>query len=107
MYVHMAVRSTEDIAWAPSRQHFSRVMARIDVAEKPPSITPSWRERLRASWRGYRTMLQQTPSFVRWGLVAQGALILLLMSVVAWQGLFSPVKSSLPWRRQRLSAGPA
>ncbi len=85
-----AVRSTEDIAWAPSREHLSRLMARIDAAEKPPSVTHRWWERLRASWRGYRTMLQQLPSFVRWGLAAQGALILLLVSVVAWQGLFSP-----------------
>lgn len=85
-----AARSTEDIAWAPSREHLSRLMARIDAVEKPPSVTPSWWERLRASWRGYRTILQQLPSFVRWGLAAQGALILLLVSVVAWQGLFSP-----------------
>lgn len=85
-----AVRSTEDIAWAPSREHLSRLMARSDAAEKPPSVTHRWWKRLRTAHRSYRTMLQQLPSFVRWGLAAQGALILLLMSIVAWQELFSP-----------------
>jgi Putative zinc-finger len=83
------VQKAEDLSWVPSSAHLSRIMHRIDTAEAQPSRAGDWWQRWRAHCLGYRTMLQATSPFIRWGLAAQGALILLLVSVMAWQGLFS------------------
>jgi hypothetical protein len=87
--VAASVRKDEDLSWMPSSAHLSRIMHCIDAAEAQPSRTEDWWQRWRAYCLGCRTMLQETSRFVRWGLAAQGALILLLVSVMAWQGLFS------------------
>jgi hypothetical protein len=83
------VQKDEDLSWMPSSAHLSRIMHRIDAAEAQPSRTADWWQRWRAYCLGYRTMLQETSPFVRWGIAAQGALLLLLVSVMAWQGIFS------------------
>jgi hypothetical protein len=83
-----AIRTVEDPAWAPSHARLLRVMARIDAAEAQPARAWGWWQRWRAYCLGYRTMLRPTFPFVRWGLAAQGASILLLVGVAAWQALF-------------------
>jgi anti-sigma factor RsiW len=85
-----AVHAAEEVAWAPSREHLSRVLARIDAADAPRAWAGSWWQQLCTRCLGYRLWLQRTPSPVRWALATQGALILLLLGVIVWQAPFAP-----------------
>jgi hypothetical protein len=88
--VAAAVHAAEETSWSPSPGHFAQLLARIDAAAAPEARHGGWRARLRARCaRGLRA-LPRTPRPVRWALVAQGAMILLLASVLIWQVAFSP-----------------
>jgi hypothetical protein len=85
-----AVQATEETAWSPSPDRFSLLLARIDAAEAGGAHGSGWRERLRAQCTRHLLVLQSTPRLVRWAMVAQGAMILLLAGVLMWQMPFSP-----------------
>jgi hypothetical protein len=85
-----AVHTAGEAAWSPSPGHFSQLLAHIDAAEARGTQEGGWWERLHAQGARSLLALQGTPRLVRWALVAQGAMILLLASVLVWQEPFSP-----------------
>ena len=88
--VATAVRTAGEPAWSPSPSHLSQLLAHIDAADARGTQGGGWWARLRAQSTKFLLALQGTPRLVRWALVAQGAMILLLASVLAWQAPFSP-----------------
>jgi hypothetical protein len=88
--VATAVRAAGEPAWSPSPGHFSQLLAHLDAAEAQEAQDGGWWERLRAHGARSLLVLQRTPRLVRWALVAQGAMILLLAGVLAWQVPFAP-----------------
>jgi anti-sigma factor RsiW len=98
-----AVQATRDVAWSPTSEHFSRLLSRIDAAEagsrrEAVEVASSrevaevartepgiWGGRLRAWLVRSGLWLSGTPGPLRWALITQGALIVLLVGVVAWQ----------------------
>jgi len=90
-----AVRSTTDVAWAPSAQRLERVLASIDAIEAAGARQRTWRERLGAPIELLRELFQGTPRPMRWALATQAALVVLLVGVATWQGVFS---SRAPYR---------
>ena len=85
-----AVHAAGEAAWSPSPGHFSQLLARIDAAEAQEAQDGGWRERLRARYTRSLLALQSTPRLVRWALVTQGAMLLLLAGVLVWQAPFAP-----------------
>jgi hypothetical protein len=85
-----AVHAAGEAAWSPSPGHFSQLLAHIDAAETHSTQGGGWWERLRAHGARSLLALQDTPRLVRWALVAQGAMILLLAGVLVWHAPFSP-----------------
>jgi anti-sigma factor RsiW len=88
--VATAVHKAGETAWSPSPGHFSQLLAHMDAAEAQEALDGGWRERLRARYTRSFLVLQRMPRIVRWALVAQGAMILLLASVLVWQVPFLP-----------------
>jgi anti-sigma factor RsiW len=70
---------------ARSAERLARVLARIDAIETAGAGSPRWRERLRERLDGLRELFQSTPAPARWALAVQGALVVLLVAVSAWQ----------------------
>jgi hypothetical protein len=116
-----AVQATRDAAWSPTSEHFSRLLSQIDAAEAASSQEAVEAARSReaaeaassretvgtaraeaGTWGGRLHVwlirnglwVPGTPGPLRWMLVTQGALIVLLVGVVAWQA--SPL--SAPYR---------
>jgi Putative zinc-finger len=85
-----AVHAAGETAWSPSAEHFSRLLACIDAAEARGDQDDGWWERLRVQSARLLLTLQSTPRLVRWALVTQGAMIVLLAGVLVWQEPFSP-----------------
>ena len=83
-----AMRTAPAVPWAPSSERLARVLAAIDAIEA--ARAGGWRESLRARLAPLRELLQGTPGPVRWALAAQGALMVLLLAVMAWQTVLSP-----------------
>jgi anti-sigma factor RsiW len=88
--VAAAVHKAGEAAWSPSPGHFSQLLAHINAAEAQEAPDGGWRGRLRARCTRSLLVLQGAPRIVRWALVAQGAMILLLASVLVWQVPFAP-----------------
>ena len=70
---------------ARSAERLARVLARIDAIEAAGAGSSGWRERLRERLDGLRELFQSTPAPARWALTVQGALVVLLVAVSAWQ----------------------
>ena len=70
----VAVKSSAKDAWAPSLEHWARVLATVEAAE----ACPGWR----ALMHKFRAWLTQTPRPMRWTLAFQGALLLALAGVI-------------------------
>ncbi len=86
---------TAAVARAPSGERLARLLARIDAIEAAGPRDGGWRGRLRDRIDALRELLQSTPAPTRWALAAQGALVVLLVAVVAWQAALS---SGPPYR---------
>jgi hypothetical protein len=80
-----AVQTAEDPVWSPAPGDASRVLTRLEAAEARGAQDRRWWARLRAQGASPLRVLQGTPRLVRWALVAQGAMILLLAGVLVWQ----------------------
>jgi len=91
----VAVRTVTAVERAPSDERLTRLLARIDAIEAAGSRDGGWRGRLRNAIDALRELLQSTPAPTRWALAAQGALVVLLVAVVAWQAALS---SGQPYR---------
>jgi putative zinc finger protein len=85
-----AVRTTPAVAWAPSSERLARVLAGIDAIEAARAGVGGWREWLRALLAPLRELVRGTPGPMRWALAAQGALVVLLLAVMAWQTVLLP-----------------
>lgn len=80
-----AVHTTEDVAWSPTPDRWSRLLSRIDAVEAHHAWASRWWQRVRGWCIGDRSRWQQTIPVMRWALAAQGVLILLLVSAIVWQ----------------------
>ena len=85
-----AMRIGPTVAWAPSSERLARVLAGIDAIETARAGVGGWREWVRAPLASLRELMQGTPGPMRWALAAQGALVVLLLAVMAWQTVLSP-----------------
>jgi len=87
------VKSAGEVAPSPHPVQFQRMLARIDESERE--------ERARAAWwkRGepFRSLVEATPGPLRGALVAQAAIVILLIGVLAWRELHvRPATSPAP-----------
>ena len=85
----VAVSTVPAVATAPSGERLARLLARIDAIEAAGSRDRGWRGRLRERIDAFRELMQSMPAPARWALVAQAALVVLLVAVVAWQAALS------------------
>src|SRR5262249_7451407 len=85
-----AIRATQEVTWAPSPAQAARVLARIEAAEARRSRLRDWWQGLYAWGRICREVLPTTPFSVSWALAVQGALVVLLTSILAWQAPWTP-----------------
>lgn len=79
------IHAVEDFAWSPRPGQFSRLMARIEAAQALREQAGGWWGGLRARFIEYRSLVKVTPRIIRLGLVAEFALVLLLLGVIFWQ----------------------
>jgi len=81
-----AVKSAGEVAPSPHPVQFQRMLARIEESERE--------QRARAAWwkRGepFRSLVEATPAPLRGALVAQAAIVILLIGVLAWRELHVP-----------------
>ena len=86
-----AVRANDPATWNPSSDRVARMMARIDGKSGAPSRRIGFRE-----WfKKILVVFQETPSFLRWALAAETAVIVLLIGAIVLQ---TPVTPSLDYR---------
>ena len=85
-----AVQSARDPAWAPGPDRFARLLANIELLEAKEEGRAGWRPRWRAGMEWLGDLLQRTPGPVRWGLVAQAAVLVLVVGLAVWPGTLSP-----------------
>jgi hypothetical protein len=86
-----AIRATDPATWSPSPDRVARMMARIDGKSGAPSRGIGFRE-----WfEKILVVFQETPSFFRWALAAETAMIVLLVGAIVLQ---TPVTPSLDYR---------
>jgi anti-sigma factor RsiW len=85
-----AIQSAVDAAGAPGPGRLERVLASIDLLEAMGARRTGWRGRWRAGVEWLGDLFQRTPGPVRWGLVAQAAVLVLVVGLVAWPGVRSP-----------------
>lgn len=78
-----AVRKTGDAAPSPHPVQFQRLLARVEEHE---------REEARPRGRRLRSLLAATPRAVRVALIAQAAMILALVGVLAWNAMARPAE---------------
>jgi len=78
-----AVKSVGEVAPSPHPVQLQRMLARIEESERE--------ERVRAAWwrRGepFRALIEATPGPLRGALVAQAAIVIMLVGVLVWQEL--------------------
>jgi hypothetical protein len=72
--VSVAMNASSEREWTASPGHFRQILARVDAQDKRTS-DPSWLAKL-------RTLIENTPSPMRWALGAQAALVMLLAAAV-------------------------
>jgi anti-sigma factor RsiW len=83
-----AVRAAAEDAWQPSAEHFARVLARLDATTASAPSRRGWWDRVRA--QRYGEMLRRTPPLMRWTLVTQSVLTLVLAVLLVWQRPWTP-----------------
>lgn len=91
-----AVQGAGEVAPTPHPVQFQRVLARIDEAERQEP----------RKWRivaPFRALIDATPRPLRGALVAQAAIILVMVSVLAWETLRSGPRAAPPAVYQTLS----
>jgi anti-sigma factor RsiW len=85
-----AVKSQGEVAPSPHPVQLQRTLARIDELEREP---PEPREDRERTGRGFgaplRALIAATPRPLRGALLAQAAIVVLLLGVVAWSALHS------------------
>ena len=83
-----AIQSAPDAAGAPAAGRLERVLATIDLLEAEQQHTE------RRTWsravESLRDLFQRTPGPMRWALVAQAALLVMLVGLAAGPGVLSP-----------------
>jgi anti-sigma factor RsiW len=84
-----AVRAAAD-GWEPSAEHFARVLARLDATAASARPRRGWWDTMCAQYERYRAMLHRTPPLIRWTLVTQSALTLVLAGILVWQAPRAP-----------------
>jgi hypothetical protein len=72
-------------AWSPSPADVSRILARASAADDPEPPNTAWWGRRRDQIRRALAALTPAPRVLRWACAVQGALVLLLASLVVWQ----------------------
>ncbi len=87
-----AVQAATHETWEPSRQHFNRLMARLEASAVPRTPWQKVWQRLADAYAYFQQLLQHTPRPVQWTLAAQGALAMLLLGGLVWQGALWPVE---------------
>ena len=85
-----AVRVAAEDAWEPSSEHFARVLARLDATTASTTPRRGWWDTVRAQYERYGEMLHRTSLLVRWALVTQSALTLVLVGMFVWQAPWAP-----------------
>ena len=85
-----AIQSAVDAAGVPGAGRLERVLASIDLLEAMGvRRRTGWRGRWRAGVEWLGDLVQRTPGPVRWGLAAQAAVLVLVVGLVAWPGVWS------------------
>jgi hypothetical protein len=85
-----AVQGVAEDAWEPSSEHFARVLACLDATTASPTPRRSWWDTVRAQYERYGEMLRRTPPLIRWTLVTQSALTLVVVGILVWQAPWAP-----------------
>ena len=85
--VAAAVLAAPARTWSPSPADVSRILARAGAAdESEPPITAWWGRRRDQVRRALAALtLTPAPPVLRWAFAVQGALVLVLASIVVWQ----------------------
>ena len=83
--VAAAVLAAPARTWSPSPADVSRILARAGAAGDPEPPLTAWWGRRRGQIRRALAALAPTPPVLRWAFAAQGALVVLLASLVVWQ----------------------
>ena len=101
-----AIRAAEDALPRPSSENLSRLMERIDRVDAAAALE---RRRIRGGeWlQKIRLAFQETPTFSRWALAAQSAVVVLLASAILFQASFAPFSRYRTLSDAGSSAGPA
>jgi anti-sigma factor RsiW len=89
-----AMKSAGEVAPSPHPVQFQRVLARIEESEREKRARGGW-------WRlgaPFRSLIEATPGPLRGALVAQVAIILLLVGVLVWQESHSLVPVQAVYR---------
>lgn len=87
-----AVQAATQETWEPSRQHFNRLMVRIEASAVQRTPWQKVWQRLADTYAYFQQVLQHTPRPVQWTLAAQGALAMLLLGGLVWQDALLPVE---------------
>ena len=72
--------------WAPSPEHVSRLLAKVEAIEAARGGAGGWLARLRSRLARLGDAVRETPTGVRWALAGQSVVVILLAGLVAWQG---------------------
>jgi hypothetical protein len=80
-----AVLAAPARTWSPSPADVSRILARATAADESEPPLTAWWGRRRDQIRRVLAALTPTPPILRWAFAVQGALVVLLASLVVWQ----------------------
>jgi hypothetical protein len=83
--VAAAVLAAPARTWSPSPADVSRILARASAVDDPEPPLTAWWGRRRGQIRRALAALAPTPPILRWAFGVQGALVVLLASLVVWQ----------------------
>jgi hypothetical protein len=100
-----AIRSAEDALPGPAPDNLARLMARIDrggaaASERRQIRCGLWLEKIRRAF-------QETPSFSRWALGVQTAVVVVLAAAILFQASFAPFSRYRTLSDAGSGAGPA
>ena len=84
-----AVRAAAD-GWEPSAEHFARVLAHLDATTAAATPRRGWWDTVRTQCKRYGEMLHRTPPMIRWTLMAQSALTVVVVGLLVWQAPWAP-----------------
>lgn len=85
--VAAAVLAAPARTWSPSSADVSRILTRVSAADDTEPPITAWWGRRRDQIRRTLAALTPTPPILRWAVAVQGALVVLLASVVVWQAI--------------------